>query len=85
MKKITENEMFLHNIAARYIMGENVDLELDGSYAELLCLKELLEVSKDLKKALDENKSLDTIIDLMESKKFITSKFESLTGLTWRL
>lgn len=85
MNYINEKELFLHNIAAKYIIGESLEVELDGSYAELVCLKELLDISKDLKKSLDENASLDNIINLMQKKKDITSKFESLTGITWRL
>ena len=85
MNYINEKELFLHSIAAKYIIGENVNVELDGRYAELVCLKELLDVSKELKAALDENVSLDKIINLMHEKKEITGKFESLTGITWRL
>ena len=85
MNYINEKEMFLHKVAAKYIIGEDINVELDGSYAELLCLKELLDISKELKNSLDENSSLDNIIDLMHKKKDITSKFESLTGITWRL
>ena len=85
MNYIDKKELFLHNIAAKYIIGENVEVELNGSYAELVCLKELLDISKDLKRSLDENHSLDNIIYLKQKKKEITSKFESLTGITWRL
>ena len=85
MNYINQKELFLHNVAAKYIIGENVEVELDGSYAELSCLKELLDVSRDLKNALDENASFDSIVNLMHKKKDITSKFESLTGITWRL
>ena len=85
MNYINEKELFLHNIAAKYIIGENVEVELNGSYAELVCLKELLDISKELKVSLDKNASLDKIINLMHEKKEITSKFESLTGITWRL
>ena len=85
MNYINEKELFLHKVAAKYIIGENVQVELDGSYAELVCLKELLDISKELKKSLDEDSSFDSIIDLMNKKKDVTSKFESLTGITWRL
>ena len=85
MNYINEKELFLHNVAAKYIIGENVEVELNGSYAELVCLKELLDISKELKVSLDKNASLNKIINLMHEKKEITSKFESLTGITWRL
>ena len=85
MNYINEKELFLHNIAAKYIIGENVEVELDGNYAELVCLKELLDISKELKISLDECNSLDIIIEIMQKKKDITCKFESLTGISWRL
>ena len=85
MDYMNKKEMFLHNIAARYIIGEDVDIELNGKYAELVCLKELLDISKKLKTSLDEDRSFNTIISILEEKKKITSKFESLTGITWRL
>ena len=85
MNYINEKELFLHSIAAKYIIGENVEVELDGNYAELVCLKELLDISKELKISLDECNSLDVIIDIMQKKKDITCKFESLTGISWRL
>ena len=65
MNYINKKELFLHNIAAKYIMGENVEVELNGSYAELVCLKELLDISRELKNALDENVSLEIIVNLI--------------------
>ena len=80
-----KKEIILHNIAARYINNEDVDVELNGKLAELSCLKELLDISKKLKISLDNNTSIDAVINIIEEKKLITKKFESLTGITWRL
>mgnify|MGYP001365344481 CR=1 FL=1 len=82
---MTQKEKLLHNIAAKYIMNEDVDVELGGNFAEMTCLKELLEVSKNLKISLDNNDSYDKIINIIKEKKDITKKFENLTGITWRL
>ena len=80
-----KKEALLHNIAAKYIMNEDVDIELQGSYAELCCLKELLDISRKLKESLEDSTSLDDILEIINVKKQKTKKFESLTGITWRL
>ena len=85
MNKISKKDFLLHNIAAKYIVGEDVDIELKGSYAELSCLKELLDISKKLMTLLKEDSSLDDIIKTIENKKTITNKFQNLTGIVWRL
>lgn len=82
---MNNKELMLHKIAAKYIINEDIDIELNGSYAELLCLKELLDVSKQLKESLEDNSSLEKILNILEIKKSKTNKFESLTGITWRL
>lgn len=82
---MNNKELMLHKIAAKYIINEDIDIELNGSYAELLCLKELLDVSKQLKESLEDNSSLEKILNILKIKKSKTNKFESLTGITWRL
>ena len=66
-------------------MNEDVEVELGGSLAEMKCLQQLLEVSKDLKESLDRDDSYNKIIALLREKKAITKKFENLTGISWRL
>ena len=58
---ITQKEMLLHKIAAKYIVSEDIDIELNGSPAEMKCFVDLLEVSKKLKSQLDNNTSLKVI------------------------
>lgn len=82
---ITQKEMLLHNIAARYIVSEDVDIELNGSPAEMKCFVALLEVSKKLKIQLDDNASLKEINKTLLEKKETTIKFENLSGIPWRL
>jgi len=82
---MTQKEKLLHNIAARYIMSEDVDIELSGKPAEMDCLVSLLEVSKRLKIQLDEGASLKVINKTLAEKKELTIKFENLSGINWRL
>ena len=82
---MTKKEKLLHNIAAKYIMSEDIDIELSGQQAEMDCLVNLLEVSKRLKIQLDGNASLKVINKTLKEKKEITEKFENLSGITWRL
>jgi len=82
---MTQKEKLLHHIAAKYIMSEDIDIELSGRPAEMNCLVELLEVSKRLKLQLDENATIDAINKTISEKKELTRKFENLSGITWRL
>ena len=82
---MSQKEMLLHNIAANYIMSEDVDIELSGRPAEMDCLVSLLEVSKRLKIQLDEGANINAINKTLNEKKELTRKFENLSGITWRL
>ena len=83
---INKREKLVHNIAAKYILGENVDVELTGNKYEMECFVNLLEVSKLLYKKLnDKNASLQEINKFLQEKKDLTKRFESLSGITWRL
>tara|TARA_Y100000592_G_scaffold186_1_gene264 strand:+ start:20148 stop:20396 length:249 start_codon:yes stop_codon:yes gene_type:complete len=82
---MTQKEKLLHVIAAKYIMSENIEVDLEGNFAEVKCLQELLEISKSLKESLDRDESFDKIISILKEKKEITKKFENLSGITWRL
>tara|TARA_B100000212_G_C27317761_1_gene508719 strand:+ start:765 stop:1019 length:255 start_codon:yes stop_codon:yes gene_type:complete len=83
---LKNKEKLLHNIAARYIVGEDLDIELSGSPAEIDCLFELLEVSKLLKNTLDKKSStLKEIHEILENKKNVTKRFINLTGINWSL
>jgi len=82
---MNKKELLLHNIAAKYILGENVDIELEGKTAEIDALVSLLEVSKDLRKALIKEEKLEKISFLLEKKKQLTKNFEEISNVTWRL
>ena len=78
-------EELIHHIAAKYIMGESVNVSINANSSQVDCLYELLEVSKKLKTALDEQKDLDKVILLTKQKNYIANKFTNLTGIDWRL
>jgi len=81
-----QKELLLHRIAAKFLVNEEIDVELSGNPAEIDCLYELLTISKCLKEALcNKSTSLNEVLKIAEAKKDITKKFESLTGITWRL
>ena len=82
---ISQKEMLLHKVAAKYIVSEDIDINLEGNPAEMKCLVSLLETSKRLKIQLDNNASLDAINKTLQEKKELTKKFENLSGITWRL
>ena len=82
MKK---KEYILHNIAAKYILGEDVSVELSGKGPEIELLHNLLIVSKELKESLDNEKDISIISSLLEEKKILTKKFEEISNITWRL
>jgi len=83
MKK---HESKIHKIAARYILGENVNTSIKGNKEQLKSLENLLESSKNLYVKLNENStSLDEILKLIEEKNIYADKFYSLTGIKWNL
>jgi len=78
-------ESTLHQIAARYILGEDIEIKISGTETQLHCLQELLNVSRELKQTLDENKNLEKVNFLIKEKKELTKQFQNLTGMTWFL
>lgn len=81
----SKKENMLHYIAAKYILGEDINVSINANDAQIDCLYELLNVSKQLKETLDEQKDFDKIKILVKQKKKLSSKFKSLTGIKWRL
>jgi len=65
---MTQKEKLLHHIAAKYIVSEDVDIELSGRPAEMDCLVSLLEVSKRLKIQLDQGATLKAVNKTLKEK-----------------
>ena len=49
-----KKEQLLHEIAAKYILGKNIDIDIKGSTLQLECFQQLLTSSKRLKELLDD-------------------------------
>lgn len=80
-----KKEQLLHEIAAAYISGKNIDVDIKGSTLQLECFQQLLESSKRLKNLLDEGTDLTSIKLELNTKKNLTKRFQNLTGVTWKL
>ena len=82
---MNNKDYYIHNVAAKFILGEDVEVQLEGNVAELDAFYNLLKTSKKLKEALDKNENIENISRLLEDKKILTKKFEELSNITWRL
>ena len=76
---------FLHQVAANYIVGNDIEAELSGERIQLETFQNLLDTSKKLRESLYEENSLDRVLELANQKKFYTKKFQDLTGIEWKL
>lgn len=80
------NENLLHQVAARFIKGKDIDVNITGSEVQLEALQDLLNVSKDLMTELKKKSpDADYIIDLTNKKKQLTRRFQNITGIKWKL
>ncbi len=83
MKK---KDKLIHNAASKYILGENINIEIKGNKQELEQLSELLDISKQLFHSLQDNKSsLQEIMSLVEYKKKLADSFYQTSGIKWKL
>jgi len=80
-----KKEQLLHEIAASYILGKNIDIDIKGSTLQLECFQQLLTSSKRLKELLDEGTDFTSIKLELNTKKSLTRRFQNLTGVTWKL
>lgn len=83
MKK---HDLLIHNVASKYILGEAVNIEIQGNKKQLQKLSELLDISKSLYTSLnDKNISLSKIMTIVENKKRLADEFYQLSGIKWKL
>jgi len=83
MKK---NDLLIHNIASKYILGENVNIEIKGKKQQLECLNQLLDISKQLYESLQKDKQqLSEIMSIVERKNQLSDQFYQLTQIKWKL
>lgn len=80
------NENLLHQVAARFIKGYNIDIEISGSEVQLEALQNLLNTSKELMQEVKkQNPNIDKVIELTQNKKEQTKIFQNLSGIRWKL
>ena len=80
------NENLLHQVAARFIKGKDIDVNISGSEIQLEALQDLLNVSKELMTELKKNSpDVDYVIELTNKKKQLTKRFQNITGIRWKL
>ena len=80
------NENLLHQAAARFIKGHDINISIKGSDIQLETLQDLLNVSKDLMTELNkETYNSEKIIELTQQKKKLTKKFQNISGIKWKL
>jgi hypothetical protein len=80
------NESLLHQIAARFIEGHDINVNIKGSEVQLESLHGLLNVSRDLLQELNKEEcNTDVIIEMIEKKKSLTKKFQNVSGIKWKL
>tara|TARA_B100001989_G_scaffold76592_1_gene52744 strand:- start:30 stop:281 length:252 start_codon:yes stop_codon:yes gene_type:complete len=78
-------EQYLHEIAANFIVGNSIDIDIKGSEIQLECFEQLLKTSRRLKVLLDEGNNFNEIKLVLNEKKNLTRRFQNLTGITWKL
>ena len=80
------NENMLHQVAARFIKGHDINVNINGSKIQLETLNDLLNVSKDLLIELNKKEyDTDKIVEMLKTKKQLTKKFQNITGINWKL
>lgn len=80
------NENMLHQVAARFIKGYDINVNINGSKIQLETLNDLLNVSKDLLIELNKKEyDTDKIVEMLKTKKQLTKKFQNITGINWKL
>ena len=79
------DENILHQVAARYIAGKPIEMQISGTDLQLESLQELLDVSKSLKESLDKNDNFEKSMELLKQKKQLTKRFQDITGIEWKL
>jgi hypothetical protein len=83
MKK---HDLLIHNIASKFILGENINVEIKGNKQQLQKLSELLDISKSLYSALNDHSTpLSNIMTLVENKKQLSDEFFQISGIKWKL
>ena len=80
------NENMLHQVAARFIKGKDIEIDIKGTTLQLETLQNLLNVSKELMNELNSGtRNVEKVVEMIENKKQLTKKFQNITGIEWKL
>lgn len=79
-------DTLVHKIAAHYIVGENIKIDIFENDLQNKAFKFLLEQTKLTRKSiLKESSKIEEISKELDKKRYLVDKFQSVTGITWRL
>lgn len=70
---------------AKYIIGEQKELRIEGALVDSIILKAAVDASHDLYHALKESASDSEIEDLLKKKKVAVKRWENHSGQKWLL
>jgi hypothetical protein len=80
------NENLLHQIAAKFIKDEDIQVEIKGTALQIKTLENLLNTSRNLMtEVCKKDYDIDLVIDMIHEKKELTKKFQNITGIAWKL
>lgn len=80
------NENLLHQIAAKFIKDQDIQVEIKGTALQIETLEKLLNTSRNLMTEMcKEDYNIDLVIDMLHEKKELTKKFQNITGIAWKL
>lgn len=86
MNDIKLKDIVFHNIAARYIINENIDINIKEDKTILENYIKLLEVSKKIYETLkSKNYTPEQLNELINKKNTLSNDFKLLTNITWKL
>lgn len=69
--------------SAAYILGLRPMVEIKGNLEEINAYKNVLNSSKSLYEALEEEDSLNNIDQKLKDKKLAAHQFKAVTGTSW--
>jgi len=86
MNDIKLKDIVFHNIAARYIINEKIDINIKEDKIVLDNYIQLLEISKKIYETLKSKKySPEDLNKLIEQKNNLSNNFKLLTNIIWKL
>ena len=79
-------DIIVHKIGAFYIIGESIKIDIFENNAKNKAFKSLLEKTIEIKSNLvSESNNIEEVSKNLDEKRKLVERFESLTGIVWRL